>query len=312
MSGIVRGIVRYSVIGGLCLGGVTLLVGPSRVAAVYDQVRFKVAETIDENIDDPILLRRQLEHLQAQYPSRIESVQKDLAAVQADIAELEHDTQVAQRTVALVGQDQAQMTDLIQLAEAKKASGVQFVAIRHDDDKMYLPEAYKKVEKLEATRSFYTQRVDDNEMHLSYLKQQQGRLEALLVQLETEQAQFETQLWQLDNQIAAIDRNERIIEEMKAREKKYNMAITDRVASLDQLNAKLTELREEQERQLAQLAKKQESISYWDKARLQVQSEGENGETVIEPEYTPMNGSETVIELDEAAPAGEDSLVLGR
>lgn len=309
MSGIVRGIVRYSVIGGLCLGGVTLLVGPSRVAAVYDQVRFKVAQTIDDNIDDPILLRRQLESLQAQYPGRIESVEKDLGAVQADIAELERDSRVAQRTVALVDHDMSKVNELIQLAEAKEASGVRFVAIRMDGDKMYLPEAYKKLDKLEATRGFFSQRVEDNGLHVNYLTQQQSRLEALLVQLQTEQAQFESQLWQLDNQIAAIARNERIIDEMKKRERKYDMAVTDRVASLDQLNAKLTELRDEQERQLASLAKKQESISYWDKARLQIQAEGAD-ETVIEPEYEPMSG-ETVIELDEA-PAPTDSLVFGR
>ncbi len=309
MSGIIRGIVRYGVIGGICLGGVTLLVGPSRVAAVYDQVRFTVAKTIDDNIDDPILLRRQLESLKAQYPGRIESVRKDLSAVSKDVAELQHDSEVAIRTVSLVEHDAARVAELIQLAEAKQASGVQYVLLRHGNDQMKVPEAYTKVAKLEATRDFYSQRVSDNELHLGYLTQQQSRLEALLVQLETEQAQFESQLWQLDNQIAAIARNERIIDEMKKREQSLEINSTASVQSLDQLNAKLADLRDAQEHQLAQLARKQESISYWDKARIQLESETD-AETLILPEYMPLTGNETVIELDEEPVASDEPLVL--
>jgi chromosome segregation ATPase len=309
MSGIIRGIVRYGVIGGICLGGVTLLVGPSRVAAVYDQVRFTVVKTIDDNIDDPILLRRQLAALEAQYPGRIAAVDADLMAVSEDIAQLEHDSGVSMRAVSLMEHDAAKITELIQLAEAKQASGVRFVAIRHDGQKMQLPAAYQSVAKLQASADFYAQRVTDNEMHLGYLTQQQERLEALLVKLTTEKAQFESQLWLLDNQIAAIDRNERLIDEMESREKKYKWAVSDRVESLDQLNAKLNELRHEQEQQLAALAERQESISYWDKARLQLESETD-AETMILPEYIPLTGDETVIELDEESVSSDEPLVL--
>ena len=294
MPGIIKGLVRYSVIGGLCLGGVTLLVGPERVASVFDQFRSRVVEKIDKNIDDPIVLRRQLQSLQEKYPERIEAVRHDLAAVSQDIAELQHDAEVSRRTVALVNQDVTRMEKLIKLAEAKQNTGVQMVAIRFNNSKMRVPEAYAKSAQLQATRDFYTQRIKDDQTHLKYLSEQQSRLQALLVQLETEHAQFQSQLWQLDNQIAAISRNDRLIKTMKEREQRYDFNNDHQVVSLDQLNNRLNQLRNQQEEQLAQLARKQENINYWDKASVQVDAEAV-GEEIIE-QYKPLD--EAVIELN--------------
>ena len=47
MSGITRCILRYGVIGALALGGVTLLVGPDRMAAGLSQVRVKAQNVVD-------------------------------------------------------------------------------------------------------------------------------------------------------------------------------------------------------------------------------------------------------------------------
>ncbi|MCK4871639.1 MAG: hypothetical protein KAS72_02830 [Phycisphaerales bacterium] len=310
MPGIIKGLVRYSVIGGLCLGGVTLLVGPQRVAAVFDQARFTVIQMIDSNIDDPIILRRQLQSLQEKYPQRIEEVEADLAAVAKDIADLEYDTDVAVRTVALVDHDLARLTQLIQMAEAKQQSGTQLVSIRYNSKRLRMPEAYAKSAQVQGFRDFCAQRAEDNHTHTGYLQQQEDRLEALLVQLRSEYTQFQSQLWQLDNQIAAIDRNERLIQKLEERERKYGTDANYQMVSLEQLHARLAELRDEQERQLAAIVQEKENISYWDMATVQLRSE-HNVEAVIDFDYEPLD--EAVIEFGDEIielPEDESSLVM--
>jgi len=58
-----RFIVRWGLIGGLAVGGVTLIVGPQRVLACFDQLQQEANTVIDSLVDDPIVLRRQLEDL---------------------------------------------------------------------------------------------------------------------------------------------------------------------------------------------------------------------------------------------------------
>jgi chromosome segregation ATPase len=311
MPGIIKGLVRYSVIGGLCLAGVTLLVGPERVIAVFHQVRANVTETIDANIDDPILLRQQLRALEEKYPDRIEAVGRDLAAVDRDIAELQRDSNVAAKTVSLINDDMTKIDKLIEMAEARQNAGVQTVAIRYDNKKMPLTEAYVRSARLQAGHDFFTQRISDNQTHLGYLQQQRDRLEALLVQLETEHAQFESQLWQLDNQIASLARNERLIKQYKDREHRYDKTSNYEVASLEQLNSKLTEIRDQQEHQLAQLAERQRELSYWERAKRDLRAE-ELGEEIVED--MPFLFEDGVIDSTEVIELPQDddatSLVL--
>ena len=75
MSCITRGILRWGLIAGLGLAGLTLLVGPQRVGAGLAQLRVKAQNVVDQVVDDPVALRRQLENLADQYPDRIHVIQ---------------------------------------------------------------------------------------------------------------------------------------------------------------------------------------------------------------------------------------------
>ena len=63
MFGITRSIFRWGLVAGIGLGGLTLLVGPHRVGAAFDQFRSKAGNFMDSCIDDPIALRRQFSSL---------------------------------------------------------------------------------------------------------------------------------------------------------------------------------------------------------------------------------------------------------
>ena len=69
-----RFIIRWGLIGGLAVGGITLLVGPQRVMACIDQLRQEANSVVENLVDDPVALRRQLDDLARQYPVRIADI----------------------------------------------------------------------------------------------------------------------------------------------------------------------------------------------------------------------------------------------
>ena len=66
-----RFIIRWGLIGGLAVGGITLLVGPQRVMACLDQLRKEANSVVENLVEDPVALRRQLDNLAKQYPTRL-------------------------------------------------------------------------------------------------------------------------------------------------------------------------------------------------------------------------------------------------
>ena len=115
--------------------------------------------------------------------------------------------------------------------------------------------ARNEARRIATIRSTYQDRHAGDDTQLTFLNTQKGRLVEILDSLEDEHARYEAKLWQLDRQIDAIDRNDRLIEMTKQQQQ----VLSDydkfaEVGSLDQLEAKLAELRTIQEAQLQSLA----------------------------------------------------------
>ena len=87
------------------VGGTAMLVGPERVGAMADQVQGKLQLHFDENIDDPVAMRRQIAEVAREYPERIRAVRGDLHTLQEEVARLEREQAVSRRVVALVDHD---------------------------------------------------------------------------------------------------------------------------------------------------------------------------------------------------------------
>jgi phage shock protein A len=296
-----RGILRWGLIATLGLGGLTLLVGPQRVAAGMAQVRHKLQGAVDKCVDDPIALRRQLQSLAEEYPDRIAEVRGELAAVENQIAQFTRDSEIAERVVAMTTEDLGQLKTLVTRAEATAASSATPVNIRFENRRFDINQAYAEAGRINSVRVSYQDRLASNTQQLNILNEQKSRLSDILAKLDSEYQSFEAKLWQLDRQIDAIERNDRLIDMTKQmQETLASYSKFGKVGNLNQLESKLAELRTVQEAQLDALRNKSTNRDYQSEAEHQLNT----GDT-----SNPFNDVFEGIDedADEDAPAAKPS-----
>ncbi len=253
-------------------GAVALIAGPDRVGAVVHQAHASINEVIDQNISDPVALRRQLHKLEKEYPGRISAIRGDLAELEEQKRQLQREHAIASRVVELAEKDRHELEG--QLAHAERRVNDDLarpVAYRNDA----IPAAHaqrlrSRVEQTQHTILAYSSRAQDAIRDLGYMEQQEARLQALLAQVEGEHAQFRAQLLQLDRQVDAVARNERLIGLMEKRQKTIEQLSRYEVGSLDHLQGRLAEIRSRQEAQLEILATADATTSYEDRARFEI------------------------------------------
>lgn len=245
------------------VGGTAMIVGPDRVGAMAEQVTDQIESHFDANLDDPVVLRRQLDKVRRQYPDRIKSVRRDLASLQDEVRRLEHEQAVSERVVQMVAADLSVLGPALEDAKAQLASnGPRLAAIEFDGEIMSLTRARSKAREIERTRVAHAARAADAQHNLKYLQTQESRFEALLEQLEEEQAQLTAQIVQLENEVESIARNERLIDMLEARQRTLETAERFKAGSLEQLTGVLERKRAEQEAELDRLAAGVEAASY--------------------------------------------------
>jgi chromosome segregation ATPase len=294
MSSLSRGLLRWGIIGGLALGGLTILIGPDRVGAAFDQLRMKARQAADDFVDDPIALRRQLQSLAEQYPTRIGQVRGELAEVERQMSQLAHDSEVAKRVVTMASDDLNRLR--VAVSEGEPVSG-QLIALRESQfasgKKSAIDVAKEEARRINNVRMSYQDRYASNKQQLEFLGQQKERLSKILQRLETEYSDFETKMAVLDRQIDSIERNERLIDMSK--EQQAMLAEYDKfgeVGNLGQLESKLAELRTVQEAQLEALAKAGVPSDYEQRAKADIADERWNSEDPLGLEPTaPASGS---------------------
>lgn len=315
-SSLGRGLLRWGIIGGLALGGLTILIGPDRVGAAFDQLRSSARDAADSLIDDPVALRRQLQSLAEQYPTRIGQVRGELAEVERQVRQLEHDSEVAKRVVSMANDDLNKLrvavasTDaptghLIALRESQMKDG--YGSKRKDP----VDAAKEEARRVNNVRLSYQDRYASNKQQLEFLGQQKERLTKIVQRLETEYSDFETKMAVLDRQIDSIERNERLIDMTK--EQQSLLADYDKfgeVGNLGQLEAKLAELRTVQEAQLEALAKAGVPSDYEQRAKAEIADERWNSEDPLGLSDAPAASQRTPSSSDlSGAPANESSSV---
>lgn len=299
MPSIIRPLLRWGLIGTLALGGATLLVGPNVMAAGMHKVRAKATAMMGDFVDDPAALRTQLMELGEEYPDRIAAVRGELAGVDRQMQQLEHDTDVARRVVANASTDLSELRSLIAEAESTAiAKGVP-VSIRTRGTRLDLDGARTEARRVADIKLAYEDRAAGNDHQLRFLGEQKGRLVEILDRLQAEYGEFEIKLAQIDRQIDAIERNERLIEmttQQKAMLAQYEKF--GRVGNLPQLESRLAELQAIQEAQLEALSRAGVDRDYERAARreLQEQSRIESEELLDAVPTTPTSRSVAIAE----------------
>lgn len=282
MLGIVKTVFRVGLITAACAGTAAFLAGEDRVEAIVGQAQNTIRSAIDDHIDDPVALRNQLRELEREYPDRIGQVRADLAELNEQIRQLERDQAVSERVVSLADEDLSSMRGLIDEAEAARIEKTAYlgggavqnvVSIRFENRLMTLDQAHKRAQQIGQTRVAYANRAADAAHDLVYLQQQAESLTELLTDLETEQAQFQSQLWQLDRQVDAIARNEKLIGMLEERRQSIEEMSRYECVSLDQMVARLNEVKARQQAELETLTGTQARVDYEGLAKMQLDSE---------------------------------------
>jgi len=163
MSCFTRCILRYGMVSGLALGGLTLWFGPHAVMSKMAQVRDKAHSVITDS-DDPMVLRRQLAGLADEYPDRIAEVRGEIAEVDHQIGQFERDVDIARLVVADTTEDLKILKALVSRAESQIQSQIQTashrsVVIRHDGMRFDLDEAYVEGKRINNDRNNYSDRL---------------------------------------------------------------------------------------------------------------------------------------------------------
>ncbi|MGJ8636333.1 MAG: hypothetical protein ACSHX5_05775 [Phycisphaerales bacterium] len=268
---IVRGVVITALAGGVLVA----VAGPQRVGYMIHQTQANVIGVIDDNIEDPIMLRAQIKNLEAQYPQKIAEVRSDLTEVQTQITQLDRELQVATKVVALASSDLETVSgQLTQARYTQESNPGAIVRVSLNNRAVDLDDAYAKRNQIQNTRDMYAARATDLKTDLGYLQDQEEQLAGLLERLESERSEFQAKLFQLDAQIDTIARNERLIDMMEDRQETIDAHSSFQANSLDQLNGRLSSIRTEQRARLESIANRDSDKNYIDEAEFLVDQEG--------------------------------------
>ena len=272
---------KVTLIGAVVAGGALLIAEPARVCTFMSQVKQEVTEVIDDNIDDPVALRRQLAQLEREYPERIAQVRGDLAELREQMNQLERERAIAAMVVQFAEADMESIQGELALAtRTANEYGARPASLQTTIANSNVQRKQAQLSQVQHTALAYTAQAQDAARDLGYLEKQAARLEGLLAQLEGEHAQFKAQLMQLDRQVDAVARNERLIALMEKREKTISELSRYEVGSLEHLQGRLAEIRARQEAELQVLSDTHQRASYEERARIQVDLQG--GEPAVE------------------------------
>lgn len=233
-------IFRTALIGGLAVGGLALM-APDHFRAGFAQVKGKVQSAMDSVIDDPVAIRRQLQSLAEELPTKIGELRAEIAEVDSQIAQMTRDTEVAQRVVVNTGSDLEHIATLVARADEARATQGGVVQVRFAGQRMDVNRAKQEFVRVSKLREQYQDRIALNERDLGYLTQQRERLGALLENLETEYGTIETQMWQIDRKIDAIARSERLADAIEERQEAFTHFGTFDSKTLEQIQSKIRE-----------------------------------------------------------------------
>jgi len=249
MASITKTLFRTAIIGGLAVGGLTLIVGPQRMCTGAAQVKYTLVSWFDQNVDDPIVIRQQLKKLQQQYPERIKKVRRALTAVDGDIAAIDREVEVASRVVNMAQGDLNTLASMVEEANVQLAADTmdRDVVLKFHGNHLTLDQTYERANRIKQAAVNYQDRKVQGERELSLLENQRKRLSDQLAKLESEYAAFQSQVWQIERQIAAITRDKELVKMMEEREEVLDDNGRFQINSLEQLTARLDSVRKEQQ-----------------------------------------------------------------
>jgi chromosome segregation ATPase len=271
---LVKTALRLVVIGGLATGTAVLVAGPSRVAHLAGQARQSVIKVIDDNIDDPIILRSQLRRLADQYPEQISELRGSIAEIDTQISQISHEKAIAEKVVEMATADQAELASRLNQAElARVESPYATISVRFDARAYPLEKAYKRATDVNTTVASYSSRVIHAAQTIDALGVQREVFGEALVTLEAELSEYHAQLAILDSEIEMLSRNERALDMLEDHSRTINQLDRFDASSLDHVKARIAKARSEQEMRFESLKTRESQSDYETKAKAMLGAE---------------------------------------
>ncbi len=310
MISITKTIFRTALIGGLAIGGLTLVVGPERVCAGFDQARMTLVSWVDDNVDDPVLIRRQLQHLQKEYPQKIREIRRSLAEVNSEISSITRQSQIASKAVSLAKVDLASLRDLVDSAQVHLAADDgRAVVVKFQGRLLDVSQAYDHAGRIKQAAMSNHDRLAHYETELELLDAQRGRLTEQLDKLQGEYSTFQSQVWQIERQVARLERNEKLIDMIEERENAITSNDKFQMESLEQLSNRLAAIQSEHEAILQTLTNNVSSKDYETRAREELTIGIDSGDP-FEWDIDRIQVSEELLTFPETPIVIDESMVL--
>lgn len=242
------------------VGGTAMVVGPDRVGAMFDQVSTDVKARFDANLDDPVVLKRRLQHVSEKYPEQIAIVRADLQDLRAEMERLEQERRISDRVVELIDEDLAQLVPAVE--RAADAGGARLAAVSFDGEVMSARRARIRATEIQRERSARARTAEDAAHNLELLGAQEQHFVEYLEKLEADEAELNAKIAQLTGEIENVARTDRLIEMLEEREATLRSCERFEIESLDGLYAAIERKRIEQEARLDRLTAGAELKSY--------------------------------------------------
>ncbi len=288
MACITKTLFRTALIGGLAIGGLTMVVGPQRMVSGYNQVQHTVIAWFDDNMDNPVLLRAQLKNLQAEYPNRLRKITRSLAEVDGQIATISYQQQVSHNAVNIARTDLAELESLYTTANASQfaSNGVpQRVLIAFQGRNLTVDQAYNRAGRIKASALNNQDKAAHFDQELEILSKYRNRLVEQKDKLDQEYSTFQTQLYNIQRQIDQIERNDDLIELME----ECNVEVSDndkfKARNLGELANRLSALQKQQEAEFETMESMVNSDSYVQKAENAMRQSESFGDVFTIEEY---------------------------
>jgi chromosome segregation ATPase len=275
-----RTIFRTALIGGLAAGGLALAF-PDKAVHVFHGMKSRVNAVVAEATDDPVILRRQLQELADELPNKIAELHGEISEVDAQIAMITRDTEIAEGVIALTGDDLKALDEKLAQAAALGRDGV--VAIHFKGSRFDVRDARAEFNRINEIRVAYQDRLAANQNDLKYLTEQKVRLTDVVTKLEQEEATIEAQMWQIDRKIAAISRNEKLADQLEDREdamQEYDTRFD--ASSLAQIQSKLRKWETEVGARLKRFDRKIERDDYEQRVIFELDQQTEDSSWDVE------------------------------
>lgn len=264
-----RGMIKWSVIGGLGLLGLVALVGVGRVKAAYVSVREHVRSNMDEMIDTRQALLTEMKKLQKEYPDRIAELRVQLREVDRAVGDNAKDTRLCREVVALCRSDREVLAAKLD-ANDRDADGISVPVIEFRSERLDRNDAVARASRILETERQYGDRLSDLTDETAVLRNEKAQIQAELEQTESEYRDFQMEYTALMREADSLERKEDLVDMAEARRGEREDIFSDRASSLQTLKDRMEKQKIKLDAKLQGLRTYRNGNEYETRARLRL------------------------------------------